>query len=422
MRTTAPAYKDIDTISITRPLVVRLDNGIPLYVLNAGTEEIIRITLLFNAGSISQPAPLVAFAANSMLTEGSDGYTADQISEISDFYGACITCSTDRDSATVSLLTLRRHLGRMLELLAVIVRRPAYRSEELQAFTGRHSQQFLIEQSKNRNIAHRQFVKALFGNRHPYGYGLQLSDFRNLTVGQLQQFHAACYHPAGCRIIASGSIREDDTRLINRYLGDTAWQAAAAAATPACALSASQQFHVRVTKEGSLQSSIRIGKEVCNRLHGDFFGLSVVNTLLGGYFGSRLMRNIREDKGYTYGVSSLLVSLRQAGYISIVTDVGAEVTQAALREIYTEIERLQQDLVPDGELQTVRTCLMSEMLRSFDGPFAQAESLIALLEYEHDGSYYEQYLNCVKNINAKEIRKLAQQYLAIDRIYEIVVG
>ncbi len=422
MRATAPVYKDIDTINITRSVVVGLDNGIPLYVLNAGTEDIIKITMLFDAGSIQQPAPLVAFASNSMLTEGSERYAAAQISEISDFYGVYINCSTDKDSATVTLLTLRKHLGKMLELLNDITRYPLYCSGELQSFVARHSQQFLIEQSKGRNIAHQQFVKSLFGNHHPYGYELQLSDFQNLDTGQLQQFHTSHYHPAGCRIVVSGNVCDEDIRLINQYLGDTSWKATVATTIPAYVMSESQELHVKVDKEGSVQSSIRVGKQVCNKLHEDFFGLSVVNTLLGGYFGSRLMRNIREDKGYTYGISSLLVSLRQAGYISIVTDVGVEVTQAALHEIYTEIERLQQDLVPDNELQTVRTYLMSEMLRSFDGPFAQAESLIALLEYEHDSTYYEQYLNCVKNINAKEIQKLSQQYLDINRIYEIVVG
>ncbi len=422
MRKTAPVYRDIEFVSITRPEIIRLDNDILLYSLRAGTEDIIKITLMFDAGSIYQSAPLVAFAANSMLTEGTRKYPAAQISEISDYHGAYITCSTDKDFASVTLLCLRKHLEKMLVLLEDVVKQPSFPESDLQAFIARHSQQFLIEQPVNRNIAQRLFVKALFGNQHPYGYELQLADFQNLNVERLRRFHSEYYHPGNCRIVVAGNVSGDDIQMINRYLGDIAWKANFPAKMPDCVFSEAIEYKQKIEKADSLQSSIRIGKQVCNKTHGDYAGMTAVSTLLGGYFGSRLMRNIREEKGYTYGVSSLLVSLRQAGYLTIVTDVGVDVTDAALHEIYAEIQRLQQDLVPGEELQMVRTYLMSEMLRSFDGPFAQAESLIALLEYDFDESYYERYIDCIKYIDAKEIQRLSQHYLDFQRIYEIVVG
>lgn len=422
MHITAPVYHDIDTINIVQPEKVILDNGIPLYRLNAGVQDIIKITLLFDAGSRFQPAPLVAFSANNLLTEGSQHYTAVQISEMNDFYGSYITCSTDKDSATVTLLTLRKYLDKTLPLLEDILKRPVYPEPELDTFKKRHSQQFRVEQLRNANIAHKKFVKALFGDTHPYGYELQLADFDNLHVDQLKTFYAGFYHPANCKIIVSGKVCDEDIRMINDYLGDQTWKSGTPANVPGYFFSEATGYRQKIEKPGSLQSSLRIGKQVCNKLHEDFAGLTVVNTILGGYFGSRLMRNLREDKAYTYGINSLLISLRNAGYITIITDVGAEVAEAALHEIYSEIERLQAELVPDDELQMVRTHLMSEMLRSFDGPFAQAESLIALLEYDLENSYYENFVNRIKTIDAKEIRNLAQQYLDIQRIYEIVVG
>ncbi len=422
MRQVAPIYQNIDSINITRPQTVRLDNGIPLYALNAGTQDIVKITLLFNAGSLYQSQPLVAFATNNMLLEGTQQYTAAQISERNDFYGSYISCTTDKDFATVTLLTLGKHLDQILPLLDDVVKRPVFPEAELHSFIGRHSQQFLVEQSKSRNIAHDHFVTALFGNHHPYGYRLQLSDFQNLTIDLLHRFYSDCYHPDNCRMVVSGNVTEEVIRKINDYLGDKTWTTSISDVFPRYMFEASPEYKWKVEKQGSVQSSIRIGKQVCNKLHKDYAGLTVVNTLLGGYFGSRLMRNIREDKGYTYGISSLLVSLRQAGYITIITDVGVDVTQAALHEIYAEIERLQREPVSDEELQMVRTHLMSEMLRSFDGPFAQTESLIALLEYEQDNSYYEQYMERIKSIDATEIQQLSQQYLDIHRIYEIVVG
>ncbi|MDR2036458.1 MAG: insulinase family protein [Bacteroidales bacterium] len=422
MRKTAPVYQEINTIPIIRAERIYLDNGMPLFALKAGTQDIIKITLLFNAGSIYQSAPLVSFAANSLLSEGSRKYTATQISEMNDFHGSYLTCSTDKDFASVTLLTLRKHLDQILPVLEDVVKYPAYPEKEMQSFIARHSQQFLVEEAKTRVIAHRRFLKALFGDEHPYGHELQLSDFQNLDVEQLRRFYSTYYYPANCRIIVSGNVDNKDIQLLNKHLGDDSWQKNTSGILPEYSFSEEQQYHQNIKKEGAVQSSIRIGKQVCNKQHQDFSGLTVLNTLLGGYFGSRLMRNIREDKGYTYGINSLLVSLKKAGYLTIVTDVGIDVVQPALKEIYKEIERLQQDLVPDEELQMVKTHLMSEMLRSFDGPFAQAESLIALLEYDLDENYYEQYIHHIKNIDAKEIQKLSQQYLDVQRIYEVVVG
>ena len=418
----APAYQDIESVNVTLPDMSRLDNGIPLYALNAGTQDIIKITLLFRAGSLFQPFPAVAFSANAMLTEGTSRHSAALISEMTDFYGSYITCSTDKDSATVTLLTLRKYLDEMLPLLEEVVKRPTFPEAELRVFAGQHSRRLMVEQSKPGNIARSHFTKALFGNGHPYGYELQPDDFQNLTAGCLQTFHSEYYRPENCKIVVAGNVRESDINLINRYFGDKSRQSEAMSAAPEYSFSESADYKQKIDKADSVQSSIRMGKRVCNKTHEDYFGLTVVNTLLGGYFGSRLMWNLREDKAYTYGINSILISLQQAGYITIVTDVGKDVTDAALREIYTEVERLQQDTVPDGELRTVRTRLMSDMLRSFDGPFEQAESLIALLEYDLTPDYYNRYLHCIKSIDAKEIRRLAQQYLDIQRIYEIVVG
>jgi predicted Zn-dependent peptidase len=422
MRKTAPIYKDIDSIDISLPEKILLDNEIPLYLLNAGTQDIIKITLLFRAGSLYQHAPLIAFAANAMLTDGCEGYTAVEISEISDFHGAHISCATDKDTATVTLLTLNKYLEKMLPLFENVVKRPVYLESELEIFKMRHSRQFLIEQSKNPNVAHKKFVRALFGDNHPYGYELQLSDFDGISADKLFPFYFDRYRPANCRIVVSGKVSRNDIRLINQHLGNEWPEGKIPYTVPDYTFSEPSGYRVRIEKPGSVQSSLRVGKQACNKLHPDYFGLTVASTILGGYFGSRLMQNLREDKGYTYGISSLLVSLRQAGYITVITDVGKDVSDAALQQIYKEIERLQQELVPEDELNLVRTYLLSEILRSFDGPFSQAESLIALLEYDKDNSYCEQYIHCIKTIRPEEIQRLSQQYLEIPRIYEIIVG
>ena len=177
-----------------------------------------------------------------------------------------------------------------------------------------------------------------------------------------------------------------------------------------------------VLKKDAVQSSIRIGRPLFNKTHKDFAGIMLLNLVLGGYFGSRLMQNIREDKGYTYGINSLLLSHLKSGHFAIITEVGTDVCEAAISEIYKEINRLRVELVPEEELNLVKNFFSGEMLRSFDSPFALSESLRGNLPFGFDNSYYESFLQKIQETSSQEIMELANTYLKEDDLYEVVVG
>ena len=180
--------------------------------------------------------------------------------------------------------------------------------------------------------------------------------------------------------------------------------------------------HKFVEKEGAVQNAIRIGKRLINRTNPDYPKLTVLNTILGGYFGSRLMTNIREEKGYTYGIGSGLVSLSQGGYFFITTDVGAAVYEDAVKEIYHEIVKLQEELIPENELSLVRNYLLGSFQRSIDGPFALAERFKSILLSGLGYNYFENYLTVIKNITSEELKTLAQTYLLTSEMTEVIVG
>ncbi|MNR03395.1 Peptidase M16 inactive domain protein [compost metagenome] len=175
-------------------------------------------------------------------------------------------------------------------------------------------------------------------------------------------------------------------------------------------------------KPEALQSAIRIGQLAINRKHKDFSGLQILNTVLGGYFGSRLMANIREDKGYTYGIGSGISSLQQAGYLFISTEVGADVCGAALTEIYKEIDLLKTTLIGEDELNLVRNYMLGSMLGSLENVFSHADKFKNIYFSGLDYDYYSRYIETVKTITAEELLALANKYFTTESFTEVVIG
>jgi predicted Zn-dependent peptidase len=177
-----------------------------------------------------------------------------------------------------------------------------------------------------------------------------------------------------------------------------------------------------IEKPDAIQSAVRVGRLLFNKKDPDYFKFQVLNTVLGGYFGSRLMANIREDKGYTYGIGSGLASLVNGGYFFISTEVGVDVTNNTLSEIYKEIKLLREQPVNNEELETVRNYVLGQFLRSVDGPYSLADKFKAIWEFGLGYDYFENYFKAVKTITPKEIQELANKYLQEEDLIELVVG
>jgi predicted Zn-dependent peptidase len=174
--------------------------------------------------------------------------------------------------------------------------------------------------------------------------------------------------------------------------------------------------------EGALQSSVRIGRLLFPRTHPDFVGMQVVATVLGGYFGSRLMQNLREMHGYTYGVMAAMINFEKEGYLAIATQVTRDHTEDALREIYYEIERLRSEPIDEEELQLAKNMMIGEILRILDGPFGIADVTIENIMCGMDNSSTEKNVELINAITPEEVQRLAVKYLRREDLVEVVVG
>ncbi|HLN56337.1 MAG TPA: pitrilysin family protein [Bacteroidales bacterium] len=399
----------------------RLDNNVPVFFIEAGTEDVLRIEFTFHAGMVKEYLPLLASTTNMMLKEGSQKYTSEELNRILDFYGAFLHLSVDRDRAGIIIFCLSRHLEKILELSLEILFKPVFPEKELNALMRKRLQWFLINREKMQNVAIDKFFECIYGKRHPYGHMTVEHDFTGICPPLLNDFHGAFYTPENMAIIISGKIPSDAGPLINKYLGDLQ-PAHLKKDENKAILKSLLKKSVHLEKQGTVQTAIRIGKATINKRHPDYTGLKVVDCILGGYFGSRLMRNIREDKGYTYGIRSGVSSLDLSGYMVISTEVGNEHVQPALDEIYREIRTLQNEDVPADELEIVRNYMSGEMLRMFDGPFALAETFKSAWEFGLDNSYYLRLADRIRSITPGEIKSLANTYYRIDDLYQVTAG
>jgi len=422
-RTEAPAFKTIERIDIIRASKEKLNNGIELYTINAGSQEITKIEFVFKAGMYYQPAPLIASNTNSLIESGTKSYTANQISDGIDFFGSFLELEVGQDFATVTLYSLNKYLNESLKFIEEVLKYPTFPEDEFKIHVTNKKQKHLINSQKVDILARRRFSELVFGEKHPYGIQVNDSDFERVNVAEIKAFFKDHYSSANCTIIASGNLPKDLLKTLNTFFGENIWgNTTANISAKNSILQTTKQAKHFIERPDAIQSAVKVGRLLFNKTNPDYFKFQVLNTILGGYFGSRLMANIREDKGYTYGIGSGLASFVNGGYFAISTEVGADVTKQTLEEIYKELGKLRTDLVSENELETVRNYILGHFLRSVDGPFSLADKFKSIWEFGLDYDYFENYFNAVKTVTPKELRDLANKYFKQEDLIECVVG
>lgn len=422
-RTISPQVKEPDMFRLPQPRRVVFPNATELYILDMGEQDVCRIDLMWEIGNYEEPVHLSADMANKMLKEGAGGMSAAAIAEKLDYYGAWLQTTVTSYCSYVTLYSLNKYFDEVLPLLETIVKYPDFPEQDFYTLKERRKQQLRISLEKVQTLSNNAFRKQIFGKDHPYAYAPSVSDYENLTVNHLRKLHKLYYRPERCRIVISGKISRNILKGIEEKFGRyTVTTTEEPLAIPDYPVLPADKFEYIEDKPGALQSSVRVGQPVILRSHPDFQKLRVVNTALGGYFGSRLMANIREEKGYTYGIGSFNVSLPQRSYWSITTEVNNEYTEATIEEIFKEIHKLRTETVPAEELNLVKNYLYGDLLRELDGVFAQSDSLKHKLNYGLDNSFYIGIIEKIRQCTPEAILELADKYWNPEEMYIVTAG
>jgi len=419
-RTIAPDFRAIDHINLIKPEHKKLDNGCQVYCFNSGGQELVRIEWIFSNLRFNAAKPLLNMAVNAMLTEGTATLSAAQIADKVDYYGGFLQVDYGYENSQVTLYSLNKHLHHTLPVIVDMLTNSVFPEKELETFKRNQQQKLQVSLKKNDVVARRDFNKAIYGDTI-YGLGASFDNYKNLQRNDLVNHYREMYQPANCTIVIAGKVDEQALSLITETFSN--WtNIGSAADTTQPELQPAKELFYFSEKPDALQSAIRIGRPLINRNHPDFQPLQVLNTVLGGYFGSRLMANIREDKGYTYGIGSGVSSFRQGGSFFIATEVGADVCRSAITEIEKEVNLVKTEQVPDEELALVKNYMLGSFLGSLENVFSHADKFKSIHFAGLGYDYYDRYTATIKGIDPAKLIELANTYFQFDQFYKVVVG
>ena len=422
-RKTAPAIKNaIDFNLELKPYeYFELSNGIPVYSVNAGAQEVIQMEMVFFAGNHFEKKTGIASATNYLLKNGTRTRTAFQVNEDFEYYGAYCNRSCYNETAVVSLHSLTHHLPKVLPVMRDMLTESIFPETELDIYKQNAQQRLKVNLLKCEFVAGRLINQYLYGASHPYGRVSELNDIENLQLADIRSFYEAYYLNGTCAIFIAGMLPQNLREMLNEQFGNLN-VGKPSFLTSDIPLSPSEEKKFRVTNDpDAVQGAIRIASPFPNRHHPHFKKAVVLNTIFGGFFGSRLMANIREEKGYTYGIYSYLQNhIRQSAWV-ISTEAGKDVCDAAIAEVYKEMEALRNMPVKEEELLLVQNYLLGTVLGDLDGPFHIIAKWKNIILNSLDGSFFYDSIEAIKSVSAKELQELANTYLHPEKFYELVV-
>jgi zinc protease len=396
-----------------------LKNGVDVYTINAGAEDVLAIEWVFFAGNAYEKKNLVAASSNFLLKNGTTKKNAFQINEHFDYYGSYLNRACYNETAVLSLHCLTKHIGELLPAVKELITDSTLPQEELDTYRQNMKQRLTVNLKKSDFVAGRLIDTYLYGENHPYGKFTSAEDFDSLQRDELVDFYKNYYQQGKLVIFVAGKLPANLEPLLNEHFGDLA-NKEVIEQKHEIVMATEKKYRVS-NDENGVQGSIRLARPFPNRHHPDFLKTMVLNNLFGGFFGSRLMLNIREDKGYTYGIHSYLQNHVHSSAWMISTEAGKEVTEATISEIYKEMKRLREEKVDDEELLLVQNYMMGSILGDLDGPFQIIARWKNIILNNLDESYFQNSINTIKKITAQELQDLAQRYLLPEEFYELVV-
>ncbi|MCD2424651.1 insulinase family protein [Niabella pedocola] len=396
-----------------------LKNGVEVYAVDAGTEDVLQVEWVFDAGNWYETKNLQAAVTNHLLKNGTESRNAYEINEYFDYYGAYLNRNCYAETATISLHCLTKHIKELLPAVKDIIAGSTLPLKEMEIAVQNMKQKLDVNLKKSSFVAGRLIDVYLFGAQHPYGRFSRHEDFDSLTREDLQAFYDTYYRNGSLKIFIAGRLPEQVGPLLDQYFGDLPNNPVKNQTFDV--QPSAEKKHTVINDDKNNQGSIRIARPFFNRHHPDFLKCQVLNIVFGGYFGSRLMANIREEKGYTYGIHSYLLNNRYDNGWMISTEAGRAVSAAAIEEVYKEMAVLREEPVDAEELLLVKNFMMGSILGDLDGPFHIIARWKNIILNGVSNDFFERSIQNIKTITATDLQEMANKYLHPEAFYELTV-
>jgi zinc protease len=413
----------INEIKVHSAQNVRLPNvekmtlqNVPVYVIRGNSEPVLHLEFIFQAGRVHAVHPSVASATAAMLSEGTQSRTSSAIAEEVEFVGSTIRCNAGTDALSISVYSLSKHFEKTLLILEDILTSAVFPEVELSLYKQNREQKLEIALQQNEYLATAAVMRSIYGP-HVYGYSGTSADILNLSRDSLLD-HSELLGTRNLNAFICGDVDESHLKSLDSLLS----RLSTSKESIACAKPELLPAAIQVTEGPQhMQCAIRLGQQAIIRTHENYPGLFFLNTLLGGYFGSRLMKNIREEKGLTYGISSSLESLVQGSVFIISTEASLENKDVVLQEIKNELGGLRNAAVSERECIMVRNYIMGNMMMQLDGPFRSMDVIKTFVLEQVPFGYFDNFIDSIKSVSPSELQSLANTYLDWDNLHQVVV-
>lgn len=430
-RTKPPKPKPPKDISFPDFFDTTLANGIDVLVIENYKIPSVSLRLVFKDGGAyfdGSEYGLSSLTAE-LLTKGTKNRSATQIAEEIDFLGASLSSGSDWDGSYVTLSTLKKHLDKALGVLADVVLNPVFDEEEIKRVKDQRISSIIQGKDDAGTLSDRMFSKVLF-EENPYGHPQEGTEesVKKLTKNAFLKFYGEHFCPGNLILAFVGAIsKEEALRIVNDKFSSWANTCSPEYSGPVDVKpDGMTQFGTKnvyiVDKPDAVQSNLRIGHMGIERNNPDYIAVTIMNAILGGYFGSRLNLILREQYGYTYGVRSSFNARIHPGDFSVDADVRNEVTDSSVKVIIEELKRITTSEVTDEELQTVKNYLTGIFPLQLETANAVATRVINLKLYNLPKNYYSTYISSINKLTKQDIFNAAKKYIHPDNLYVVLSG
>ena len=418
-RINGPKIKPIQQVQLPEIDVHKLSNGIPVYAISGSTQDVLKLEIVIDAGRPFEKIRTASRTISRLLKEGTSNRTGEEIATQLEYYGATFNTSSDIDSCRVSLYCLSQYFEIVIDIVVDVVSKAIFPDVELDLFKSNMKQRLEIDLMKNDVVAYRALTESLYGEDHPYGYNSTIDNYNSLTRDQLISEYKAMYGCNRCTMFLSGKVTSKTISTLDKAFGNYTKPSSRKILSYDNTVPPVEQ--IRLESKNPYQSALRYGRRMFNKKHEDYAGVSVLSTLLGGYFGSRLMSNIREDKGYTYNIYAGMDAMVHDGYFYISTEVGKEYLEDTMVQIKHELEVLKTELVPLEELTMVKNYMAGNYLSMLDGPLKSSRIIRNVISSDMKLDTFEKIITKTLTITSEELLVLANKYLNLSDMTEVVV-
>ena len=419
-RTQAPVKHEIETPKYWQIERRELKHNTNLHLLSKTDELLSSIVLTFKGGLGASDDGLDIGLVKSMILSGTTNYPKSQISEELDFYGAYFQMNPTYNQTEIQVICLHRYLHQVVSLLKDVLTNCSFTQEDFEIYLEKKKQHFQVSKKKVAFLGRTHFMNQVFGDKHTYGKQRHDEDYGKTTREDVVKYYETYIKNQPFELFLAGKFEEKDIQFIESELIPEQFDERDKTMFENVLNPKGTHFNIEL--EDAMQSSVTVGFSCPNSSHSEFLEWKMVNTILGGYFGSRLMKNIREDKGYTYGISSRLVHYPESGMFKISTEVGSQHVEDTLKQIYKEIERMKTELISESELELVKNYLLGGVLSSSDGLMQQAEMYKNLYNQGFTWQRMHDFIDVIKSFTPEKVLKSAQSLFSQNELVEVVAG